>query len=73
MYLVEMKRHTVIRPEGSDNFITCFGQLDRALDNFSTEEYVTSMPQCARARCIGLPFVEFGDRRKHFLTNFKYF
>jgi hypothetical protein len=44
-------------------------QDDRALDNFSTRGVWHF--HCARARCIWLPFVDFGDRRKHFLTNFK--
>jgi hypothetical protein len=43
----------------------------RALDNFSTRGVCHI--QCARAMCIWLSFTDFGDRRKHFLTNFKYF
>jgi hypothetical protein len=43
----------------------------RTLDHFSTRGVCHF--QCARARCIWYPFIAFGDRRKHFLTNFKYF
>jgi hypothetical protein len=43
----------------------------RALDNCSTRG--VSHFQCARARCIWLPFIDFGDRSKNSLTNFKYF
>jgi hypothetical protein len=40
--------------------------LLRALDNFSTRGVCHF--QCARARCIRLPFTDFGDRRKYILT-----
>jgi hypothetical protein len=38
----------------------------RALDHFSTHGV-------CHFQCIWLPFIDFGDRRKHFKTNFKYF
>jgi hypothetical protein len=42
----------------------------RALDNFSTRGVCHF--QCATARCIWLPFIDFvfGDRRKKFVNKF---
>jgi hypothetical protein len=34
--------------------------VSRTLDNFQLEEYVTSS-ELARARCIRLPFIDFGN------------
>jgi hypothetical protein len=48
---------------------------NRALDNFSTEEYVTSMHRVLGqgVPVFDSPSLTCGDQRKHFLTNFKYF
>jgi hypothetical protein len=64
LWICQMRLKTVV----PSTWVSMPGQAKiRALDNFSTRGVCHF--QCARARCIWLPFIDFGDRQ--ILNTFK--